>query len=323
MNKSIQFKVGLFIVIAALVSAAFFVYLLYARGFFEGTLHYTLVAPNAEGVSVGTPVAFRGIAIGQVASVSLSDAGLARIAISVANREGRWLRRSSRFTLDKPLVGAARIRVDSPDLSSPQLADGAEIPMDMGSATVDIPALAAKVNGILDQLAGVSKNVAHITRKDGEIDTALVNVKTITNQMSGKYGVAQGLLGSEQNAQVLMDTLSNARKLTANLDAVSGKLDRLVDKTDQWAFAHGGVADKADQSLAQIQTMLADVQISLKKLDAILVNLKGLTANLKDGSEDLIQLRAQVDEAVGKANQLITKINRILPGARPGEVKLP
>lgn len=323
MNKSIQFKVGLFVVIAALTSAAFFAYLLYARGFFEGTLNYTLVAPNAEGVSVGTPIAFRGIAIGQVASVSLTDAGLARIAISVANKEGRWLRRSSRFTLDKPLVGAARIRVETSDLNSPKLADGAEVPMDMGSATVDIPALAAKVNGILDQLAGVSKNVAHITRKDGEIDTALINVKTITAQMSGKYGVAQGLLGSEQNARVLMDTLHNARKLTANLDAVSGKLDRLVAKTDQWAFAQGGVANKADQSLAQIQTMLIEVQTSLKKLDAILVNVNGLTANLKDGSEDLAQLRTQVDEAVSKANQLITKINRILPGAKPGEIQLP
>ncbi|BBP04071.1 glycerophosphoryl diester phosphodiesterase [Sulfuriferula plumbiphila] len=316
MNKSMQFKVGLFVISAVLVTTTFFVYLLYARGYFERTWHYTLAASSAEGIGVGTPLTFRGIAIGQVANVALTDQGLVHITISVPGRERRWLRRNSRFAVERPLVGAARIRVDLTDLSSPALANGAAVPLDMGSAAVDVPALAAKVNGILDQLAGVSKNVAYITRKNGEIDAALVNVKTVTTRMSGKYGMAQGLLGSERNAQVLMDALNNARKLTANLDALSQKMDH-------WAFSRGGMADKADQSLAQIQAMLGDLRVSLNKLDAILANVNGLTANLKDGTDDLGQLRGQVDEAVSKANQLITKINRILPSSEPGKVKLP
>lgn len=323
MNQSIQFKVGLFLVATAVFSTAFLLYLLYARGYFERTLQYTLTAPHAEGVSVGMPVAFRGIPIGQVAAISLTDQGLARIAITVPGKQGRWLRTTSRFSLDKPIVGAARIRVETPDMESPVLPDGAERPLDLGSAAVDVPALVTKVHGILDQLAQVGKNVAHITRADGEISAALANVKTITGRMTGKYGVAEGLLGNEQHAQVLMDTLQNARQLTASLNQVSQKVDNLVLKADRWAFAEGGVADKADQSVAQIQAMLGEVRASLKKLDQLLVNTNGLTANLREGTDDLAQLRAEVDEAVSKTNQIMTKINRILPGTRSGEVKLP
>lgn len=315
MNTSIQFKTGLFLVIFSILGAAAFLYLLYARGTFESESHFTLIAADATGVGAGTPVVYRGIAVGRVTTVSLSDHGLALVAITVPEREHRWLRTTSEFTLDKPLVGATVIRLDTSSLDDPQLANGASVPLIL-NPPLDVPGLVAKVNGILDQLAGVSKNVAYITRKNGEIDTALVNVKSITTQMSGKYGVAQGLLGSEQNAQVLMDSLNNVRKLTANLDALS-------QKTDHWAFSPGGAADKADQSLAHIQAMLGDLRESLKKLDAILVNVNGLSANLKDGTDDLGQLRGQVDEAVSKASQLITKINRILPSSKPGEVKLP
>lgn len=315
MNTSIQFKTGLFLVIFSILSVAAFLYLLYARGAFESESHFTLITADATGIAAGTPVVYRGIAVGRVTAVSLSDHGLAQVAITVPEHAHRWLRTTSEFTLDKPLVGTAVIRLDTTSLDDPLLANGASVPLIL-NPPLDVPALVAKVNGILDQLGEVSRNMTYITRKNGEIDSALVNVKTITAQMSGKYGVAQGLLGSEQNAQVLMDALNNTRKLTANLDALSQKMDR-------WAFSQGGVADKADQSLAQVQAMLSELRVSLSKLDAIMVNVNGLTANLKDGTDDLVQLRGQVDEAVSKANQLITKINRILPSSKPGEVKLP
>ncbi|MDR3393117.1 MAG: MlaD family protein [Sulfuriferula sp.] len=316
MNKSIQFKVGAFILAALLTGAFSFIYLLYERGWFEHSLQYTLIAPDAENISVGMPLVFRGIAIGKVSSLTLSPQGMARIVVSVESRQSQWLRANSQFSLDKPLVGAAKIRADVSDLSSPLLSPDKEYPLNQGSGDLDIPALAAKANAILDQLGTVAKNVAYMTRRDGEINATLVNAQAITHKMTGKYGVAQGLLGSEQNAQVLMDSLQHTRELTANLDEMSRKLDRTV-------FDKGGLIDNANQSVAQLPPMLEDIRASLKKVDTLLVNANGLTANLKEGTDDMGQLRSEVDEALSKTNQLITKINRFLPAGKPGEVKLP
>jgi phospholipid/cholesterol/gamma-HCH transport system substrate-binding protein len=315
MNKSIHFKVGLFLVGFIILSLSALLYLLYARGTFEPKAHFTLIAFDATGIEAGTPLVYRGIAIGSVTGVSHSDRGLALIKLSLPEHDHRWVRNSSMFTLDKPLVGAASIRLDTDNLDVAVLPDGASMPL-MLTPPLDIPGLAAKANAILDQLATVSANVAQMTRKDSEINTTLGNLKTITGQMTGKYGVAGGLLGGDKQAQVLMDTLQNVQALTANLNQISHKLDR-------WAFAQGGVADKTDQSLAQLQKMLAEIQTSLKKVDTLLVNANGLTGNLKDGTDDLVQLRSQVDEAVSQANQLMLKINRFLPSSKAGEVKLP
>ncbi|MEQ1668483.1 MAG: MlaD family protein [Sulfuriferula sp.] len=316
MNASMQFKVGLFLLSSLLFTAGFFTYLGYERGWFEQKLSYTLTAPNAENITVGMPVNFRGIAIGQVSSLSLTPQGLARIMISVDSEQSVWLRANSQFSLDKPLVGAAKIKVESADLNSPQLNPKVTHPLNIGTGGVDVPALVAKVNGVLDQLNQVGANVAYLTRRNGEVNAMLVNTQHITQAMTGKYGVSQGLLGGEAQAKLLIDTLQHTRDLTHNLNQLSVKVDHL-------AFDKGGLADKADASLAQIQLMLTDIRTSLKKVDELIINANGLTSNLKQGTDDMGQLRAEVDEALSKTNQLITKINRFLPAGKAGEVKLP
>jgi phospholipid/cholesterol/gamma-HCH transport system substrate-binding protein len=316
MNESMQFKVGLFIFSSIVFAAGFFAYLGYERGWFEQKLSYTLIAPNAENITVGMPVSFRGIPVGQVNSLSLTKQGMARIIISVDSQQSVWLRANSQFSLDKPLVGAARIKVESADLNSPELNTKTTHPLNIATGGVDVPALVAKVNSVLDQFNQLAANLAYITRRNGEANTALVNVQHITQAMTGKYGISQGLLGGEQQAQLLIDTLTNTRNLTQNLNQLSVKIDHL-------AFDKGGLADKADASLAQFPPMLTDIRTSLKKVDELLVNTNALTSNLKQGTDDMGQLRSEVDEALSKTNQLITKINRFLPAGKAGEVKLP
>ena len=69
--------------------------------------------------------------------------------------------------------------------------------------------------------------------------------------------------------------------------------------------------------------MLNDAQSSLKKADAMMTNAVAISANVKDGTQDLAQLRTEIDDAVRKANDLVNEINRKWPFARNPEVKLP
>ena len=97
----------------------------------------------------------------------------------------------------------------------------------------------------------------------------------------------------------------------------------MAGKTDQWLFAPGGVAEHTRESLAQVRLMLNDAQSSLKQADALMTNAVAISANLKDGTQDIAKLRAEIDDAVRKANALVNEINRKWPFARDPEVKLP
>jgi phospholipid/cholesterol/gamma-HCH transport system substrate-binding protein len=308
MNK-LHFKVGVFAAASLLLAGIFIVYLLHARGFFEKTFHLQLAAASADGVAPGVPVVFSGIEIGRVTTLGLNENGGIIIRTEFLGRDAKWLKENSTFVLDKPIVGGAKIRVDSPDLKAPALPDNATMLLLTSDVSKEIPALVDRVKAIL-------ANIEHLTRKDGELNATLANAKTVTGRMTGEYGMLESVLGSPEKARALTDSLDKTRALIT-------KLDGLAAKADQWLFAENGVADQTRESLAQVRLMLNDAQSSLKKADAMMANAVEISANVKDGTQDLAQLRAEIDDAVRKANDLVNEINKKWPFARTPEVKLP
>ena len=315
MNK-LHFKVGLFAAASLLLAGAFLVYLLHARGFFEDTFHLQLAAASADGVAPGVPIVFSGIEIGRVTTLGLNEEGGIIIRAEFMERNAKWLRESSTFTLDKPIVGGAKIRVESPDLEAPALPDNATMLLLTSDISKEIPALVERVKAILD-------NVEHLTRKDGEINATLANVKTVTGRMTGEYGMLESLLGSPEKARAVTDSLDKTRALIGKLDGLVLKVDGMAGKADQWLFAPDGVAEQTRESLAQIRLMLNDAQSSLKKADALMTNAVEISADVKEGTQDIATLRNEIDDAVRKANALVNEINKMWPFARDPEVKLP
>lgn len=315
MNR-LHFKVGLFTAASLLLAGAFMVYLLHARGFFEKTFHLQLAASSADGVAPGVPVVFSGIEIGSVTTLGLNDSGGIVIRAEFLERNAKWLKENSTFILDKPIVGGAKIRVESPDLNAPALPDNATMLLLTSDISKEIPVLVERVKAIL-------ANVEHLTRKDGEINATLANVKTVTGRMTGEYGVLEGVLGSPEKARAVTDSLDKTRALITKLDGLALKMDGMAVKTDQWLFAPNGVAEHTRESLAQVRLMLSDAQSSLKKADALMSNAVEISANVKESTQDMAKLRAEIDDAVRKANALINEINKKWPFARDPEVKLP
>ncbi len=315
MNK-LHFKVGLFAAASLLLGALFIAYLLYARGFFEHTYRLQLAASSADGVAPGVPLVFSGIEIGSVTTLGLNDYGGIVIQVELLERNAKWLKQDSTFTLDKPLVGGAKIRIDSFNPDALDLPDNSTMLLLTSDISKEIPVLVERVKAIL-------ANVEHLTRKDGEINATLANVQTVTGRMTGEYGMLEGVLGSPEKARAVTDSLDKTRALITKLDGLALKMDGMAAKTDRWLFAKNGMADLSRESLAQVKLMLDDAQSSLKKADALMANAVDISANVKEGTQDIAKLRAEIDDAVRQANALVSEINKKWPFARNPEVKLP
>ena len=314
--KTLHFKVGLFALATLLLGTAFLLYLMYARGYFEHTYRLQLAAASADGVAPGMPLVFSGIQIGSVTSLGLNDGGGIVIQLELQESQAKWLKQDSVYTLDKPLLGSPKISVDSGNLGGEPLPENSTMLLLTPDISKDIPLLIARVNAIL-------ANVEHITRKDGEVNASLANIQTVTGRMTGEYGMLESVLGSPEKARSVTDSLDQTRALIGKLDSLALKMDSMAGKTDQWLFAPDGVAASTRDSLAQVRLMLDDAQSSLKKADALMSNAVAISADVKAGTQDLAALRAEIDDAVRKANALVEKINNVWPFAREPEVKLP
>lgn len=321
--KNLELKIGLLLVFTVLLAGAIVFYTLYARGVFQITQALYLTAPEAEGVTVGMPMTFSGFPIGEVKKMDLTEDGKVRIEIAIPKKDAKWLRQGSRFTLEKSLVGGAKIKAFTADLKDKPLEDGARRNLITGDVTQEIPVLVEKVKSIL-------ANVDAMTNPDSSINRSLGNVATVTGRMAGEYGVMEGVLGGPDKAKQVVDALAKANSLLANLNGVSLKVDGILAKTDSQVFGPEGVMDQTRQSVAKVNGILGDVRESLKKADAILANAQSassdvakITGNVKEATTDMAQLRVEIDDSVRKVNHLINEINKKWPFARDVEIKTP
>jgi phospholipid/cholesterol/gamma-HCH transport system substrate-binding protein len=314
--RNLQFRVGLLIGITLLTAAGFLMYVLYARGVFEDTQRLTLIADNVEGVSIGMDLSFSGFPIGRVQRITLADDGRARIDIDVPRKDARWLRQSSIFTLERGIVGAARIRAYTGNLEDEPLPDGAERTVLRGDTSEEIPRMVAMLRGVLE-------NVEQLTGAEGNLQASLGNLRTMTGRMAGPQGALGGLLGGPDEAKKIVAAIDRANALLLSMSRVTGKLEGVIEKTDLRVYGEDGLMDGTQRAVVQANSILGEVRSNLKRVDRILDDAQQVSGNAREASMDLRALRAEVDASLRKVSSLMDEINRKWPFERNTEIKLP
>ncbi|HVR51609.1 MAG TPA: MlaD family protein [Pseudorhodoferax sp.] len=311
--RNVGFKAGVVLALVLVLLCGAVAYLLYARGVFEETQELRLLAEDSEGVSVGMDLTFAGFPVGRVRRIELAEDAKVRIVVAVATKDAGWLRSSSIYTLERGLVGEAKLRAFTGVLTDPPLPPDAERPVLRGDVSAEIPRLVATMQGLVG-------NLERLTQEGGHIDTSLANLRGLSEGLNaglrGRYGVLGAALGGEDNAKKLLGTLDRA-------NALLGRTDQLVGRADQRLFGDKGVVDDAQATVRQINALLAEARDSLKKVDAVLAEAQAVGANVRTASADLQPLRAEVERSLRRVDQLLGEVNRKWPFARDTEIRLP
>jgi phospholipid/cholesterol/gamma-HCH transport system substrate-binding protein len=304
--RNAEIKAALLLIFMAALLIGVVVYLMYARGAFEATQRLVLTADDSEGVTVGMDVTFAGFPIGRVQRIELGRDGKARVLVDVPTKDAHWLRTSSIFTLEKGIVGGAKLRAFTGIPTDPPLPDGAERGILVGDAAAEIPRLLSAARDVL-------ANISALTANDSALGNSLRNVQGVTDKLNGPGGAMGLIAGEDRKAQEL---LRNANSLIVKADALVGNADRRV-------FGQQGIATDAQAAIVQLNGLLADARTSLKKMDAVLVEAQAVGANARVATEDLGALRADIDSNLRRIEQLVNEINRKWPFKRETEIKLP
>jgi phospholipid/cholesterol/gamma-HCH transport system substrate-binding protein len=295
----------LLVLLGALVLGTI-LYLMYARGAFEPTQRLILTAEESEGVSVGMDMTFAGFPIGRVQRIELSEDGKARVLIDVPKKDAHWLRSTSIFTLEKGLVGGARLRAYSGIPTDPPLPEGAMRGLLVGDTAAEIPKVVQAAKDLLT-------NLSTLTSETGPLGASLRNLQGAAEKLNGPGGAFGLLAGDDQKA----------RELLRNANSLIVKADSLVGNTDKRVFGDKGIANDAQATVQQLNGLLADARASLKKMDAMLADAQVVGKNARAATEDLGALRAEIDSNLRQIEQLVNEINRKWPFKRDTEIKLP
>jgi ABC-type transporter Mla subunit MlaD len=288
--------VGLLVIGAAVVTLAG---IIVTRGWTERRVTIYMLSPSVQDLRQDTPVFLRGLAIGEVASISPQvDSGVMgapRFLLALRLRE-RFANgvpiQISRGTTGKittgSLIGAASISLEIPDPpSGVALAPGDTIPGDV------IQGWSEGLKEVVDSLKTQVSDVLRETR-------ALLRTADRTAASAEAEVTATG--------PELRATLSSARQVLDRLDPMIEQARTTVASTDQ----------RMSVLQDSLTLLLADTRRLLNHADTLTTTVNGLTADLAPDVRRTITnmyvLSAKLEHFV---DQVSRRPHRLMTGVRP------
>jgi len=310
MKLKTEWKVGLFIILTVLLTTAGLVYMAYKKGLFQPETTYTLSSRTGDGLSVGMPLYFSGFKIGKVKELELNDQGMVLIKISVPDQHGKWIRSDSKFLLEKPLIGSAKLTVTTKNMTSSLLSPKAVAVL---TEVNDINDAIQKIQPILDQIATITENIASLTDSladpQGDVSNILKHSQKLTATLASKRSILEMALGDEKSVQALHASLLNARQIT-------DQVNTLLKKTDEEFYGKEGI-------LPLVIKALKELVANLGKMGTTLDNVAKMSSDAAASTKDLKLLRSDIDATVNSLNRLLNELNRKMPFQEEPKIKLP
>ena len=317
-QRRLEARAALLLIFMALLIAISVLYLMWVRGAFEATQKLYLTADDSDGVVVGMDMTFSGFPIGRVSRIELAEQGTVRIRVDVPVKDAHWLRISSVFTLERGLVGAARLRAFTGILDDPPLPPDSERMVLRGDVSAEIPRMVADARDVL-------QNVNRLTAAESALSQTMTEIRTFSERInSSKGGLMAAVTGNEADAKRVAELLDRANQLMKSLDAVAVRVDGMVKKADTQVLGQDGLVTDAQAAVRQLNALLQDTRQTVVKIDAVLKEVQGVAGNAREATVNLTDLRADVESSLRKIDGLITELNRKWPFApKDKEVRLP
>ena len=312
------------IVLTAFLLVGSIVFILYARGAFESSQRLTLITEDSEGATVGMSLTFAGFQLGRVTRIRLGEDGNAHLEVDIPQSEAHWLKTSSVFTLERNLLGGTRLKAYSGILEDPVLPDGAVRPLLRGDATADIPRVAGTARELLE-------NLQALTGSDSPLVRSLQAIEVASQRLASDRGALAVLMGNLEGADRLQEAIGDLQQLIAATNekvlglGPSGRpkaADRLKERLATTgdtvqpgppADAPASTLEAVNETLQATQATLRKAQESLTKLDTVLEDTKAITGNARAASQDLEQLRYEVETSLRTADELMRDLQRVWP----------
>jgi phospholipid/cholesterol/gamma-HCH transport system substrate-binding protein len=305
-----QLRVGLTVVIAAVV-LAFLVFLISGTtGLFAPTLHYVTYTDSAGGLRNGAPVRLQSVDIGNVQSIRVVDHHDARgvstpvrIDMKVNAKFQPFIHSDSQVLLSTSgVLGETYIDIDSTQAKGIVAQNNAELPSkavpDIQDVVRTSQTTLQNVNVLIKRLDNI---VSAVEDQHGSVGKLIFD-KQLYNNMNSSVAQVNSMLTDINNGRGSLGKLMNDDTLYERAIATIDKLNTVADDVNSGKGSIGklihdpSLYDNANQTLAKANQLMEGINRGegglgkfakdpefAKKLDLLVSNLSSISSDLNAG----------------------------------------
>jgi phospholipid/cholesterol/gamma-HCH transport system substrate-binding protein len=305
MNKLTYFKIGLFVISATVLAVIGIVALGAGALFKQKNLVETYIEESVQGLDIGSPMKFRGVLVGKVDEITLTNVEyptrrryvLVRVDITSNVFEfplgdptdpifRSELERGFRVRLAaQGLTGVAYLEADylNPEFNPP-------LEIDWQPKYPYIPSARSRITQLSDSVERILRNIEaiDIPQLTASVEKSLLAMTKLAEGANlEKIGIQANALLNE-----LTETSQQLKNLVANPELKSAFADA--------AAAAGGARRIIEQAEKPLGQMLADLPRAAESLDRLVTRLDAVSADLPETSV--------------QARQVLQRLNRLISG---------
>ncbi|HKJ70315.1 MAG TPA: MlaD family protein [Gammaproteobacteria bacterium] len=300
-QRRIRIAVGLFLVTTLGLMTAAAGYVLYRKGLFEEHVAFTLVADSGQHLSAGMPVKFQGLQLGSVEAVSLNNRGQVEARVVIPADQHRWVRTSSTFTVEKPLLGGARIVVATDDMDAPVLPEGARAPTRVQD---DINRLIEKAQPVVQNLQGIVDHISRLSQAaadpEGNFRQTLAHLERFSDRLASEPALLTLLTDDPATARHLNRLLARAEAGTGEAEATLAELRRTIARARGRLLGDDGTVTRVDALLDDVHGKLAVLDPAVRRAADSTEGLEGMRDELQITIEDTRSILKRIESLVGE-----------------------
>lgn len=331
--RNIEFKVGLFALIAVITVVVVIVAVGFSRDILVNKVNINVYTDTGDDVSKGMPVKYSGFTISRVDSIRLQNDGRVVIRIGIPTKYIKWVRQDSVFKLGSlNIIGGGYISISTNlESTAPIITSDSTFTLerDQGIQAVIDKAIPA-IDDLKEIISNINVILGRAADEDGDISKLLRGLGALGNDISNKEGTLGFLIRSDyiqdEVVKFLKDLRSFSEKavvIATNVESGSHVLNSALNKLD----THIDPIMKNTYSTTNtIEEMVISLKPTIKRIDEITIHLENVAKNAADGTQNLDVLRAEIQSIVETGNSLLLKLENIWPisigNDKPKEVPL-
>ena len=336
--KNIEFKVGLFIFVALVLSFAFLTGFLITQNFFTSKVKVVFISESGEGLTKSMPVMYSGFQLAKVYSVELRDDGFVELKAKIPVRYKKWVKPESQAKIQaQGVIGANAIVLSGGIDSKNDIDDGQTYKLTRAQAIADI---IKKFEPMLDNVKNILENVDKVTTsvagKRQSIEDLMQGLGDFGGDVSKKEG-SVGFLTRSDYLKNEVEAIMNRLAITQdNLIEITNKVDTAVDGVnDRVTETKPAIADLDKGILAikdgaeDIGKLARNIDSTVTKLQKTVENANKISTDVSETTTNLKDLRQQTDDIMNTSNRILLNLEEKWPfnsstSRKAGEkVKLP
>lgn len=356
---ALERRVGLFLLFSALIVAGAIGVVGVRQGLFTPKADLFLHDDSGRDLVEGMEVYTRGLRVGKVRRVRLTDEGKVEVTLAIDRSLLRWVRKDSVARVaTKAFIGDSRIEISPGTLGAelaqsgavlaferdPELAEVAKRVMEdvkpvliavgnlvrylddpQGDVKLTIANVRALSAGLVETRGHLDETLARVGDR---VDALAANLEGLSASLRGEVlPQVQGLVGESRQL------VGDGRQLVAGADRTVRSLDALV-REDLHALVGSlqndlvpqlralvANADRAAEGAGDgVARVTSELPALLGKLDASLENVRVVTGNLVPASQEAAGVLLQGGELVEDSQALVRRTQELWP-FRTGTVK--